>query len=197
VGRSCTWGFGTSAPAKLRRSSVRWRPGTNSSSTAWKFVPPNPNALTPPRRGSPIDTGHSRNSVLTRNGEVAQSTFGLGSWKCRLGASIFSCRLMTILNRPAVPAAALRWPMFDFTEPSAMDPGAAPAFPNTFVMLSSSAASPTRVDVPCASIADALAGSTPACCHAPSTANRCPTGFGAVMPLPLPSLDPAAPSSTA
>ena len=62
--------------------------------------------------------------------------------------------------------------MFDFTEPSAMEPGAAPAGPNTLVRLSSSDASPTRVDVPCASIADAIAGSTPACCHARAIANR-------------------------
>jgi hypothetical protein len=87
--------------------------------------------------------------------------------------------------------------MFDLTEPSAMLPRAAPAGPNTAVRLSSSAASPTLVEVPCASMADTLAGSTPACRQARSMASRWPTGFGAVIPLPLPSLDPAMPSSTA
>ena len=61
-----------------------------------------------------------------------------------------------------------------------MLPGATPAEPKTLVRLSISDASPTRVDVPCASIADADAGSTPACRHACSIASRCPIGFGAV-----------------
>ena len=61
--------------------------------------------------------------------------------------------------------------MFDLTEPSAIEPAPAPAAPNTLVRLSSSDASPTRVDVPCASIMVAVAGSTPACRQARSTAS--------------------------
>ena len=95
-----------------------------SSSAAWKLVPPNPKALTPARRTPPGGCGHSRSSPFTRNGELAQSTFGFGSRKFRLGGSTFSCNAMTCLNRPAVPAAPFRWPMFDFTEPSAIEPGA-------------------------------------------------------------------------
>ena len=87
--------------------------------------------------------------------------------------------------------------MFDFTEPSAMLPGAAPALAKTSVRLASSVASPTRVEVPCASTYPASAGLRCALAHARSTASRCPTGFGAVMPLPLPSLEPPSPSSTA
>ena len=66
------------------------------------------------------------------------------------------------VSAPAAPAAALRWPTFDFTEPSAIEPGAAPALPKTSVRLLSSVASPTRVEVPCASTNVAVAGSTPA-----------------------------------
>ena len=51
-----------------------------------------------------------------------------------------------------------------------------------------------RVEVPCASIS--VAGrrvDSPACAQARSTASRWPTGLGAVMPLPLPSLEPPMP----
>ena len=187
---------GTSAAAKLRAGG-RCRPGTCSSTTTWKLVPPNPNALTPPRRTSFSGASHGRRCVLTAKGRVSQSTLGFGFSKCRLGASCFSCSERTILNSPAEPAAALRWPMFDLTDPRAMERGAAPAAPKTAVRLASSEASPTRVEVPCASTAPAVAGSTPARCHARSTASCCPTGFGAVMPLPLPSEDPPTPRMTA
>ena len=96
-----------SADAKLLAGG-RCRPGTCSSTTTWKFVPPNPKALTPPRRTSFAGAAHGRSSVLTANGRVSQSTLGLGSTKFRLGASCFSCSERTILNSPAEPAAALR-----------------------------------------------------------------------------------------
>src|SRR5450755_974654 len=139
-----------------------YRPGTYSSSTAWKLVPPKPNALTAPRRTPDGGTGQSRSLVLTWNGDAAQSTLGLGSRKFRLGGRTLSRSDMIILNRPAAPAALFRWPMFDFTEPSAMEPGATPEPPKTALRLSSSEASPTRVDVPCASMKEAVDGSAPA-----------------------------------
>ena len=58
-------------------------------------------------------------------------------------------------------------------------------------MLCASTTSPTRVDVPWPSISVAVAGDTPAFCQARSTQNFWPTGLGAVMPFPLPSLDAA------
>ena len=61
------------------------RPGTYSSSTAWKFVPPNPKALTAATRGAPLGGSHSRSSVLTANGVAAQSMFGLGSIEVEAG----------------------------------------------------------------------------------------------------------------
>ena len=103
----------------------------------------------------------------------AQSTFGLGRSKFRLGGSTLSCSASTALSRPAAPAAALRWPMFDLTEPSAIEPwrGARPCrTPRS--RLPSSTASPTRVDVPCASMQVAGAGATPA--FAPGALDRQP-----------------------
>ena len=83
--------------------------------------------------------------------------------------------------------------MFDFTEPRAIEPGLAPAAPKIARTLSNSEASPTRVEVPCASIAVAKDGSTPARSQAREMASFCPTGLGAVMPLPLPSDEPPMP----
>ena len=71
-------------------------------------MPPNPKALTPPRRTPCAGSAQSRRPVLTANGRVSQSTLGLGSTKFRLGGSCFSCSDSTILNSPAAPAAALR-----------------------------------------------------------------------------------------
>ena len=87
--------------------------------------------------------------------------------------------------------------MLDLTDPSAIEPGSAPEPPKTSPRLASSLASPTRVEVPCASTAEAAVGFRPAFAQARSTASRCPTGFGAVIPLPFPSLEPPRPRRTA
>ena len=187
-----------SAPANTRAASgARCRPGTYSSRATWKLVPPKPNALTPARRGSGPEWVHSRRSVFTRNGVAAQSTLGLGSLKCRLGGSTLSFRLMTALNIPAAPAAAFRCPMLDLTEPRAMDPGATPCEAKISSRALSSVASPTRVEVPCASSIPIDPGSAPAFSQARLTASFWPTGLGAVMPLPFPSEDPPIPRMTA
>ena len=113
------------APANDRlASAARCRPGTYSSRTAWKLVPPKPNALTPAHahaaRGCrPL----AQLGVDPERDRRPSRRFGLGCSKCRLGASTLSCRLSTVLKRPAAPAAALRWPMLDLTEPSAIEPG--------------------------------------------------------------------------
>src|SRR4051812_38006206 len=103
------------------------RPGTYSSSTAWKFVPPKPNALTPATRVSPLRTSQSRSDVFTLNGVDGQSTFGFGAAKPRLGGSVLLWMASVAFSIPAAPAAAFRWPMLDLTEPSATEPGASPA----------------------------------------------------------------------
>ena len=87
--------------------------------------------------------------------------------------------------------------MFDFTEPSAIDPGGTCASEKASIRLFSSTASPTLVEVPWPSMRVHSAGDSPAFRHARSTAKRCPTGLGAVMPLPLPSLALPTPRTTA
>ena len=86
--------------------------------------------------------------------------------------------------------------MLDLTEPRAIEPGRMPS-PNTAERLSTSTTSPTRVEVPCPSTRVAVRGESPAFFQARSIARRCPTGLGAVMPLPLPSLAPPIPRRTA
>ena len=187
----------TSATAATQLRAVGSLPGTYSSSTACKFVPPKPNALTPARRTSPAGRSHSRSSVFTRNGEWAKSMSGFGAWKLIDGGSTPSDSASTVFRRPAPPAAAFRWPMFDFTEPRAIDPGASEGSPKPSARLATSTTSPTFVEVPWPSTRVAVAGSRPALRQARSTASRCPIGFGAVMPLPRPSLEPAIPRITA
>ena len=87
--------------------------------------------------------------------------------------------------------------MFDFTEPSATDPGASPAPENASVRLSTSTTSPTAVEVPWPSTSPQASGERPESAQARSTASRCPIGLGAVIPFPLPSLAPATPRTTA
>ena len=87
--------------------------------------------------------------------------------------------------------------MLDFTDPSAIEPGASRAPAKASARLSTSTTSPTRVDVPWPSTSVHSAGDRPALRQARSTASRWPTGLGAVMPLPLPSLAPPTPRTTA
>src|SRR5450755_4266280 len=111
----------------------------------WKLVPPKPNALTPAQRARPLTVSQGRVVVLTRTGEAAQSMLGLGYSK----------------PRPAAPAAGLRCPMLDLTEPRAIDPAGRPAPVNAPVRLAISTASPTGVEVPCASTIEQVAGDSP------------------------------------
>ena len=82
------------------------------------FVPPTPSELTPARRGTPAVV-QSRSAVLTKNGLLSKSHPGFGRSKCRLGGICLFLSASTVLMRPATPAAVSRWPMLDFTEPSA------------------------------------------------------------------------------
>ncbi len=189
---------GTPAPTLIAAWPFELRrPGTCSSMTMWKLVPPKPNALTPATRVAPAGISQSRSSVLTAKGEPAQSMFGLGRSKFRLGGSTLSRSASAVLRMPAAPAAPLRWPMFDFTEPSATDPGRSCAPAKALAMLWTSTTSPTRVDVPWPSTSVHSSGDRPASRQLRSTARHWPTGLGAVMPLPLPSLAPPTPRTTA
>ena len=87
--------------------------------------------------------------------------------------------------------------MFDFTEPRATEPGGSDAPAKVSARLCTSTTSPTRVEVPCPSTSTPGIGVRPALFQARSIASFWPTGFGAVIPLPRPSLAPPIPRSTA
>ena len=121
--------------------------------------------------------------------------FGFGRSQLSVGGNSLSWTAMVALSSPAAPAPALRWPMLPLADPRPMLCSGAP--PKTCVRLSTSTTSPTLVLVPCASSSVAVAGSSPAFSHARVAARIWPCGFGAVMPLPLPSLDEPTPRMTA
>ena len=68
--------------------SVGTCPGTYSSSTAWKLVPPNPNALTPAVRTPSVGGSHGRSSVLTTNGDASQSMLGFSCLDVEAGRQL-------------------------------------------------------------------------------------------------------------
>ena len=57
--------FGISGTDTVGFFCGRMRPGTYSSRTVWKLVPPNPKALIPARRGSPFGFSQGFSVVLT------------------------------------------------------------------------------------------------------------------------------------
>ncbi len=141
----------------------------------WKFVPPNPKALTPAlRMPSPLDPGFSqaRSSVFTRKGDVEKSMAGLGARKLTLGGIWRWCSASAALSTPAAPAAPFKCPMLDFTDPSGIEPAGSPEPWKAARSVSTSTTSPTLVEVPCPSIKSPGAGAMPAFSHARVTAKR-------------------------
>ncbi len=118
-----------------------------SSSTAWTFVPPRPNELTPARRGE-RSAGQGRAWVGTWNGP--KSHCGLGRSKCRLGGMVACVRARATLMSPARPATVLRWPKLLLTEPRAHD-SVPPAAAKAWTRAATSMGSPKAVPLPCPS----------------------------------------------
>ena len=82
---------------------------------------------------------------------VSQATAGFGVRQCRLAGIAPFRSASAVLIRPAMPAAASRWPILVFTEPtSSVSSIARPAF-SAASRLRSSIGSPRAVPVPCAS----------------------------------------------
>ena len=168
-----------------------------SSTTTSALVPPMPKELTPARRGAPAAAGHGASAVARRKGPDASSSAGLGSSACSVGGICRWRSASTALISPAMPAAASRWPMLLFTEPSAHEPGAPPR-PKARVSAATSTGSPSRVPVPCASTRPMLAASTPAAASAASITAHCRSRLGAVkLCFSAPSLLTAEPLITA
>ena len=114
-------------------------------------MPPTPSALTPARRGVPLD-GQSVSSLFTRNGLLSKSILGFGFSKCRLAGICRCFKASTALMRLMTPAARSRWPKFVFTDPIAQKPRFCVPDRKARVNASISIGSPIDVAVPCASI---------------------------------------------
>ncbi len=90
-------------------------------------------------------------------------SFGLGFSTCSVGGSTRWCNARATLIKPVTPAAALVWPIIDFTEPTTQLSGAAPSPLKTSVSAAISVSSPATVPVPCASTNPMLEAGKPAC----------------------------------
>src|SRR5206468_6920623 len=74
-----------------------------SSDVCSADLPPNPNALTPARRGVPDFTVHGWSFVFTNRGECAKSMPGLWRWQLRLGGRTLSRSASVAFRSPAAP----------------------------------------------------------------------------------------------
>eukprot|EP00967_Tisochrysis_lutea_P125730 scaffold211702_cov27-Tisochrysis_lutea.AAC.7 len=106
--------------------------------------------------------------------------------KCAVGTSVWFLRQRAALSRPVIPAAALAWPTFPFTEPIAQklprvatSAGPAPAFANASVSERASIPSPTSVPVAWHSTMVSEAALTAAWASAALTVARWPATPGA------------------
>jgi hypothetical protein len=123
---------------------------THSSSTTWTLLPPAPNELTPARRGSPPVT-QSTPARATTKGLSAKSIRGFARSKCSVAGMRRWRIASTVLISPAAPAAAVRWPMFDFSDPIRQNRLRSVVVRKALVSASTSIGSPSGVAVPCAS----------------------------------------------
>ena len=105
-----------SSEARPPCCSSGWWPPCCSSST-WKFDPPMPNALTPARRGCSGRLGQSVVARTTSMRAAAKSIFLLGVSQCSEAGILPVSSASTLLVSAGAPAAAMRCPRFDFTEP--------------------------------------------------------------------------------
>ena len=110
---------------------------SQASTMRWALLPPKPNALMAARLG-PVQ---GSSSVSTRN-DVPVSAGFFTSAESEAGRTPASIAART-LSSPAVPAAVIRWPRFDFSEPTGKSPQSA----KTSAVLRTSVPSPTGVPV--------------------------------------------------
>ena len=154
-------GRGTARPATSTPACVAASPSC-AASTAWKFVPPKPNALTAAARRS---AGQGR--AVRGQGERARPrrpSPGSAPSMLSVGGSTPWCSASAALIESGEPGRALGVAdlRLDRAE-RARCPARAPARAKTSVSVSSSVRSPTTVPVPCASTRPTSAGDTPAC----------------------------------
>ena len=102
---------GVSAPACRGRCTPRAPHGSSSRRSR--------TSDTAARRGWSLPRIHGRSSVLMKNGVSSIFRFGFGRSTLIVGGITPWWSAIAALNRPALPAAALVWPICDLTEPSA------------------------------------------------------------------------------
>ena len=140
---------GASSCVRSRGPSAAGATGGASSITMCALVPPKPNALTPPQRPVPRGHGCSVRGIAGacrrgRRGDSARESAGAaGTASC--------CSDSTTLIKPAMPAAASRWPMLVLTEPSSAGLAPPARAQHRRASASTSIGSPSAVPVPCAS----------------------------------------------
>ncbi|OLM31351.1 hypothetical protein Ae717Ps2_2246 [Pseudonocardia sp. Ae717_Ps2] len=162
---SSHWVASSRTPYGVRADSVStWGPvpargGTGGApvTTAWTFVPPKPNALSPAPRT--VAAGHVSAAPVSRSGPPSICRRGLGCSTCRPG-TISSASAQSRPASPARPAAECRCPIRLLSEPSATEPGAIPCRVNTSERARTSIGSPIAVPVPCVSTIWTVSGST-------------------------------------
>ncbi len=161
----------------------------------WAFVPLMPKELTPAYRPPSVGAQGWRSC-----GRVipvsSRSILGFRVVKWTSGGTVRRRRQRITLSSPAMPAAASRWPMFVFTEPTR---SRAPPlrWPSARTSASISIGSPSAVPVPCASTRPMSAAVRPASASAASTREIWASTFGAVNPDERPSELTAEPWITA
>ena len=84
----------------------------------WELVPEKPNELTPASGPRPDAAGQSVSAAVTRTGKLSQSICGFGVRKLRCFGIVPRRIESRTLMRPAAPAAAAKWPILVFTEPT-------------------------------------------------------------------------------
>ncbi len=172
--------------------------GMYSSSTAWKLVPPKPKALTPARRTPSAGAVQGFNSVLTYSGEWAKSISGLGCSQWTLGGSTLSRSARVAFKQSGGARGALQMPdvRFDRAQRHRRRPEAEAAEHVHHALR-------LRPRRPRGWRCRGLRSRSRWRATDRHSARRArshsfwPTGLGAVMPFPLPSLDPPMPRSTA
>lgn len=85
-------------------------------------MPPIPTELTPDRLGPCSGSGQAVARPTRWNGESSKPSSGCGRPASAFGTSVACSSMSTDLISAATPAAASRWPMFDFTEPIPIRP---------------------------------------------------------------------------
>src|SRR3989338_6687802 len=111
-------------------------------------MPPKPKALTAARRGVLLwREAKSSHFDCTLKGLPESFTLGPGFEKLAVGGRLLFWKESRTFIIPAAPAAVSRWPIFDFTEPSAHWPALQPRSPQRVFRLSTSTGSPAGVPV--------------------------------------------------